>query len=111
MIKLIEEWKIIISTIISISTATIIGFSAYTNILKSIDDNRKTIENTQIMILKTQVRTMEKYPCPISDKEWDDYIEKYTALFELLKLHGKLHKDAPWEPVERIKEKGTQCLK
>jgi hypothetical protein len=109
MIKLIEEWKIIISTIISISTATIIGFTAYTNILQSIDANKKGIESTQIMILKTQVRDIEKGVCPISDKEWDDYIEKYTSLFDLLKRHGKLHNDAPWTPVERVKKGGDEC--
>ena len=108
MEKIIEQWKLIIFVFASISTTTITLWSGYQSILESIENNKKSIEMTQIMLLKTQVRTMERNPCYVSDSEWDEYIEKYTILFELLKSNGKISKDTPWSPIERVKE-GTEC--
>lgn len=115
---LLDSWKLVITTIISIVTATIVGYNAYLGIISNINDNKTKIEHTQadieitqIMILKTLVRKAETNPCTVSDVEWDDYIENYTTLFDLLKKHNKIHKDAPWSPVQRIMKDDEICTK
>lgn len=92
-----------------IITSTISGYTWYTQMLSSIDENTKQIEVTQMMILKDIVRKAESNPCPVSDTEWVDYTKNYTKLFDLKIKYGELHKNSPWKPIERVTERTEQC--
>jgi len=97
-----------IAIIVSISIG---GYTAYKSILKSIDNNTKSIEITQMMILKSIVRAAEHNPCRMSDNEWDNYIENYTMLYNLKVKYKKISDKTPWRPIERLKKDSSQCTK
>lgn len=72
--KFISESKIIIATLITISTFSISTYKVYTNILDDIKYNATQLELTQMMILKPLVRIAEDNKNKVSDAEWDEYI-------------------------------------
>ena len=81
----------------------IIGaYIGYTDILGMIGNNMNQIEKTQMMILKTKVRTHEKNVCSVGDYEWDEYIENYSMLYELKKKYKYISTSTPWKPIIRI---------
>ncbi len=123
--SIIAIWTLIGMLITGIATVVVAYESIYDSIelntkkIKAGQSNmelklyksQKSIEVNQMMLLKAVVKTSEKNPCPVSDLEWDDYVTNYTTLYELKIKYGKLHKNSPWEPIERIKKGDTTCLK
>ena len=107
--------KNIIGTILG--AITLIGIilgahTGYNKILTNIGDNKVQIEKTQMMILKSKVREYETKKCKVSNAEWDEYIEDYSALYELKKIHKKISASTPWKPSERIfVNKEGECRK
>ena len=111
-IKRTSEWIAgIYGSIAIIVSVSIGGYAAYNSILDSIDNNTKSIEVTQMMILKSMVRTIENNPCKMSDSAWDSYIENYAMLHDLKIKYKKISAKAPWQPIERLKEDSPQCKK
>ena len=111
-IKKTSEWIAgIYGSIAIIISTSIGGYTAYNSIINSIDENTKQIEVTQIMILKDIVRKAENNPCVVSDSEWDNYITNYSTLYSLKIKYKKIAKNAPWEPIERLKKDGKECIK
>jgi hypothetical protein len=92
-----------------IITLTITSYIGYETIKNSIAENSKSIEITQMMILKDIVRRQEHNPCIVSDAQRDEYIENYTTLFTLKIKYKKLHKNAKWSPIEKLKEDTPLC--
>ena len=92
-----------------IITLTIASYVGYMTIKNGIAENSKSIEITQMMILKDVVRRQEHNPCMTSDAQRDEYIENYTTLYTLKIKYKKLHKNAKWSPVEELKEDTKLC--
>jgi len=90
-------------------TLTIASYIGYETIKNGIAENSKSIEITQMMILRDVVRRQEHNPCVMSDAQRDEYIENYTTLYTLKIKFKKLHKNAKWSPVEELKEDTELC--
>lgn len=88
---------------------TITSYVGYMTIKNGIAENSKSIEITQMMILRDVVRRQEHNPCMTSDAQRDEYIENYTTLYTLKIKYKKLHKNAKWEPVTELKEDTKLC--
>ena len=98
-IKLFKELYSVIIIVLSFFGTTTLG---YTEIVKTVNQNTKTLENTQITMLKSIVREFEKnHNCKISDAEWDEYLLNYSTLFDLKVSHKMLSDKASWLPVQR----------
>lgn len=107
-----SEWIAgIYGSIAIIVSVSIGGYTAYNSILNSIEHNTKSIEVTQMMILKSIVSKAENNPCKVSDSEWNDYIENYSTLYDLKIKYKKISEKTPWSPIERLKEDSSKCLK
>ena len=111
-IKKTSDWIAgVYGSLAIIVSVTIGGYAGYISIIDSIEENTKQIEVTQIMMLKDIVRKAEHNPCLVGDSEWDDYIANYTTLHTLKIKYKKIGVNAPWQPIERLKVRGTECLK
>lgn len=101
----------LILSIVSLITLIVGAHKGYVAIQTSIGDNKALIERTQMMILKTKVTKYEVIKCPVSQAEWDEYIENYSTLYDLKIKHKKISAKTPWKPAERIMVKGVECIK
>ena len=115
-LTMIEKFNKLTNTVIAgygalsiIITLTIASYAGYETIKNGISENSKSIEITQMMILRDVVRRQEHNPCATSEAEWDEYIENYTTLYTLKIKYKKLHKNAEWTPVERLTKDTTSC--
>lgn len=80
------------STIITI-------YAGYMNIQNSILANTKKVEITQVLMLKSIVREVEKSKC-LSPLEYDEYILNYSTLFDLKIKHKLISVKANWMPIK-----------
>ena len=90
--------------IIAIFGAVIIGYVTYDGFIKSIEENKKQIEITQMMILNPFVRQAENNPCRVSDRVWEEYIMYGSLLQELKQKHTPLSKNYPFTPIKRVRK-------
>lgn len=91
----------LILSLIAFSTIIVGGATGYQSVLDNVDENKKQIEITQIMILKDLVKKSEKESCIKSDVEWDEYIYNYSKLYDLKKDHKMISESTPWKPIGR----------
>jgi hypothetical protein len=97
LVNFIKDFKIIISTIVAISSLTITLYTGYTSVITEIRD-------TQIMVLTPLVKTFERSNEVVSDIEYAEYVKNYTKLRQLKIQKGLIPEQAPWSPIEqRIK--------
>jgi hypothetical protein len=117
-LETLKEFKLAVTTIAMIVSFIISGITLYADIHKSIDNNtliieekNKQIELTQISILKSQIRELERYPCKTSRDEWGDYNMLFSQYHKLMKKHNPLLEDLNIKPMERLTEDSCKCYK
>lgn len=114
----IKEFKLAATTLTMIISFIISGYSVYADIHYEIDNNKliieernKQIELTQLSILKSQIRELERYPCKTSRDEWGDYNMLFSQYYRLKKKHNPLLVDLNISPMERLTEDSCKCFK
>jgi len=104
----IKNFKEVYGLLVVLTGLIIGSYNGYLNIQQSISNNNKSIETTQITMLKSITRAFEgNHNCKISNQEWDEYLLNYSVLFDLKIKHNMLSNKAKWLPIERSKK---DCL-
>ena len=122
VMEYLEKFKLLATAGSMIVVFTVGGWTAYTDIYKTIEQgNTKIIEDyedaiyqlelTQKSLLKAQVRDLELYPCKTSRTEWTDYNILFSQYNTIRKKHNPLLNEMDLKPMERLKKDSCKCYK
>ncbi len=106
-----SEWKLLITSISSLTFFIITVYTAYLDIYKEINNKTNQIELTQMSILKNQIKYLERYPCKVSRDEWAEYNMLFTQYYKLLKKHNPLLTEMDIKPIERLDKDSCRCFR
>lgn len=109
-IEYLKETKVLVTTIVSLVSSVIIAYNGYLNIKKDISTNTKLIEISQMQMLSPIVRQMEKNPCTVTDREWEEYEMNYSNLFDLKVKYKKISPHA-FNIMTRLEKDKESCTR
>ena len=111
LLEIIKEFRLLMTSIVAATIFIISGYTTYTKIYTTIEQNNKQVELTQISILNSLIRTLEKNPCKTSRDEWGEYNMLHSQYYKLMKKHNPLLDDMDFRPMERLTEDSCKCYK
>ncbi len=105
----IKEFKLMVTSISAAVIFVISGYATYTDIYTKMNEDNKQVELTQISMLKSIIRTLEKNPCKTSRDDWAEYNMLFSQYHKLMKKHNPLLGDMEIKPMERLQKDSCKC--